>query len=157
MNIRIQTEHQEIKMTINITLGYFLPFKKYEVCIESITTTCAESPTHKWSIVNICIIMKLAVTRPLHHSYISMSENILCIAANHETTHSRELLLHFSHPTIVMTLCPRYTAGHSMPPTLHNSTLPVVYSMHPPVFSASQYRHWNDHYCSPSPVYGQLQ
>ena len=66
-------------------------------------------------------------------NYVNMPENSLCIAANHETMHSCEVLLHFFHPILVMTLCLHYTAGHSMLPALHVCTLPVVYGMHPPV------------------------
>ena len=71
-----------------------------------------------------------------------MPENTPCIAANHETMHSFELLLHFFHPTLIMTLWLRYPAGHSMPPALHIYTLPVVCGMHPPICSASQW-YWN--------------
>ena len=67
-----------------------------------------------------------------------MPDNTVCIAASRETMHSRELLLHLFHPTLVLTLCLRYTASHSMPPALHISTLPVVYGMHHLGCSASQ-------------------
>ena len=42
-----------------------------------------------------------------------------CFAANCGTMHSRELLLLFFHPTLVMTLCLHQTAGHFIPPALH--------------------------------------
>ena len=86
-------------------------------------------------------------------SYIPMPENTLCIAANRETNHSRELLLHIFHPTLVMTLCLRYTAGHFMPPALHICVHSASSLWHAPtIMQCIPVGIEIHHYYSPSPV-----
>ena len=61
------------------------------------------------------------------HSFLNVLRYTFCSVRQLQ---SRELLLHFSTLTLILTLYLCYTVNHSMPSAVYNCVLPGVYVTH---------------------------
>ena len=77
------------------------------------------------------IVTNHEIMHPLHLFAHSFLHAPLLHFSSISLLHFCELLLHFFHHTLFMTMCLYYTVGHSMPPALHKKfTIPTLETFH---------------------------